>query len=187
MEAVMGRYLALLRGINVGGKNLIKMAALKGCFEEMGLDGVRTYIQSGNVIFESGRRDQARLTAQIEAGLLATFGLELPVVVRSAGEMERIVAQAPAGFGGEPELYRYDVIFLKEPLTAEEALAVVTAKPGVDEVVGGEGVLYFSRLISKATQSQLSRIVGTPIYQRITIRNWKTTTKLLGMMEAEEG
>lgn len=183
----MERYLALLRGINVGGKNRIKMAQLKGCFEEMGLDGVRTYIQSGNVIFRSAEVDQARLTAQIEAGLLATFGLELPVVVRSAGEMERIVAQAPAGFGGEPERYRYDVLFLKAPLAAEEAMEVVTAKPGVDEVSGGDGVLYFSRLISKATQSQLSRIVGTPVYQRITIRNWKTTTKLAGMMEAEEG
>ena len=183
----MEGYLALLRGINVGGKNLIKMAALKACFEGMGLAGVRTYIQSGNVIFESGETERARLTAQIEAGLLATFGLELPVVVRSAGEMERIVAQAPAGFGSEPDSYRYDVIFLKEPLTAEEALAVVTAKPGVDEVSGGEGVLYFSRLISKATQSQLSRIVGTPIYQRITIRNWKTTTKLAAMIAGDEG
>ncbi len=178
----MERYLALLRGINVGGKNLIKMAALKACFEEMGLARVRTYIQSGNVIFDSQKTDRARLTAQIEAGLLATFGLELPVVVCSAAAMERVVAQAPDGFGDQPDEYRYDVIFLKEPLTASAALERVTAKPGVDQVWGGAGVLYFSRLTSKATQSRLGRITGTPIYQQITIRNWKTTTKLAAMM-----
>jgi uncharacterized protein (DUF1697 family) len=74
------------------------------------------------------------------------------------------------------------VIFLKEPLTADEAMKSMTAKPGVDRVVAGDRVLYFSRLISKASQSHLSRVVGKPEYQSMTIRNWNTTSKLLELM-----
>jgi uncharacterized protein (DUF1697 family) len=97
--------------------------------------------------------------------------------------MTAIVTEAPAGFGKRPAAYRYDVIFLKEPLTAAEALNSVTAKAGVDRVLAGDGVLYVSRLISKATQSHLSRIVGTPAYRNMTIRNWNTTSKLVELME----
>jgi len=119
----MARYVALLRGINVGGKNLIKMPALKAAFETDGFRDVRTYIQSGNVIF------------------------------------------------------------LKEPLTAGAAMAHVPTHPAVDAAHAGIGVLYFSRLEARATQSRLSKIVSSPIYPNVTIRNWNTTTKLLSMME----
>ena len=104
-------------------------------------------------------------------------------MVRSFEQMSTVVHRAPKGFGEQPGAYRYDVIFLKHPLTVDEALQSVTAKPGVDRVFAGEEVLYFSRLISKATQSQLSRVVGKPAYQNMTIRNWNTTRKLLQLME----
>jgi uncharacterized protein (DUF1697 family) len=185
-EDWMTTYVALLRGINVGGKNKIKMADLKACMEALGFQDVRTYIQSGNVIFRTGERSRARLIKQIEAALAETFGYDLPVVVRSAAEMQEIVAKAPRDFGSDPASYRYDAIFLKEPLTPTEAMSVVNTKEGVDRAYAGNGVLYFSRLISKATQSRLSRIVSTPIYQNITIRNWNTTTRLTNMM-AEDG
>ncbi len=183
----MTTYVAFLRGINVGGKNKIKMADLKDCMEALGHADVRTYIQSGNVIFRTTERDRAALTSAIEAALAETFGYELPVVVRSQEEMEATVANAPAGFGSEPDAYRYDVIFLKEPLTAPEAMAVVTRKEGVDEAFAGDSVLYFSRLISRATQSHLSRIISLPVYQKMTIRNWNTTTRVTKMMAEEEG
>jgi uncharacterized protein (DUF1697 family) len=82
-----------------------------------------------------------------------------------------------------PEKYRYDVIFLKEPLIATQALKHISLKPGVDEAFTGSGVLYFSRLVARASQSRLGRIVGTPIYQSLTIRNWNTTKKLLELMD----
>jgi uncharacterized protein (DUF1697 family) len=179
----MNLYVALLRGINVGGSNLIKMSALKTCFEAQGLRDVATYIQSGNVLFTAGRASPRALTSQIEQALSKTFAYESRVVVRSFEQMKATVEKAPKGFGRQPALYRYDVIFLKEPLTAEEALKSVKAKPGVDRVSSGDGVLYFSRLISKATESQLSRIVGTPAYANMTIRNWNTTAKLLELMK----
>jgi uncharacterized protein (DUF1697 family) len=98
--------------------------------------------------------------------------------------MKAIVDQAPEGFGAEPATYRYDVIFLKDPLTAAEAIRNVSTKPGVDRAYAGKGVLYFSRLIAGAAQSHLSRIVSLPLYHSMTIRNWNTTTNLRKLMEA---
>jgi uncharacterized protein (DUF1697 family) len=175
-------YVALLRGINVGGKNLIRMPALKACFEEGGFEGVVTYIQSGNVVFRSSGSGSA-LARRIEDMLTAAFDYRASVVLRSHAQMRAVVERAPAGFGADPPRYRYDVIFLKEPLTASAALKKVPRRRDVDEVYAGRGVLYFSRLISRAAQSQLSRVVSLPIYQSMTIRNWNTTTKLLRMMD----
>jgi uncharacterized protein (DUF1697 family) len=179
----MDRYLALLRGINVGGKNLIKMTELAACFENLGLTGVRTYIQSGNVIFCSQEPDQGTLTGLLEDALSKTFKYDSRVVLRSYEELKDIVAQVPEGFGSDPATYRYDVIFLKEPLSSSDAMKSVSMKEGVDQVTAGESVLYSSRLISRASQSHLTRIISSPIYQSLTIRNWNTTTKLLTMME----
>jgi uncharacterized protein (DUF1697 family) len=179
----MRGYIALLRGINVGGKNLIKMPALKACFEANGFEDVATYIQSGNVLFSSPETRTAELSRRIEKMLDDAFDYVPTVVVRNRTQMRAVVESAPEGFGAEPTTYRYDVIFLKEPLTAKVAMKSVPTKPGVDEAHAGTGVLYFSRLIAKATQSQLNKIISSPIYPSVTIRNWNTTTKLLRMMD----
>jgi uncharacterized protein (DUF1697 family) len=182
----MSQYVALLRGINVGGNNLIKMTELKVCFEQQGFRDVTTYIQSGNVLFKSGESARAKLTRQIESVVAATFNCRASVVLRSHKQMRDIVERAPQGFGADPAKYRYDVIFLKEPLTASTAMKSVLTKQGVDQAYAGIGVLYFSRLISKASQSQLSRLVSMPIYKSMTIRNWNTTTKLVRMMDGPQ-
>lgn len=181
----MKQYVALLRGINVGGNNLIKMTDLKVSFETLGLKNVSTYIQSGNVLFSTTGSNNVKLTSQIEGALSKTFNYKSRVVVRSYKELKEIVAHAPKGFGSEPAKYRYDVIFLKTPLTAAKAMKSVTTKEGVDQAFAGKGVLYFSRLISRASSSYLTRIIGMPVYQSMTIRNWNTTTKLLNRMETE--
>jgi uncharacterized protein (DUF1697 family) len=180
----MNLYLALLRGINVGGKNLIKMAELAACFENLGFTEVRTYIQSGNVVFCAHEPDQGKLTGLLKDALSTTFNYSSMVVLRSYEDLKSIVSQAPDGFGSDPSNYRYDVIFIKEPLTSFEAIKYVSTKEGVDQAYAGNGVLYASRLISKASQSHLTRIIASPIYQSLSIRNWNTTTKLLKMMEA---
>jgi uncharacterized protein (DUF1697 family) len=175
-------YVALLRGINVGGKNLIKMQELKACFEAGGFRDVVTYIQSGNVLFRSAG-GSAALARRIEEMLTSTFGYQASVLLRSRAQLRAVVETAPECFGVDPEAFRYDVIFLKEPLTARAALKSVPTRQGVDEVHAGRGVLYSSRLISRAAQSRLSKVVSLPIYQSMTIRNWKTTTTLLRMMD----
>ena len=177
------QYVALLRGINVGGKNIIKMADLKACLEAAGIDDVATYIQSGNVLLRSADSTR-RLTERLEQLLSEAFAYRSRVVVRSHAELRRIVTGAPEGFGGEPSAYRYDVLFLMEPLTSAEVMNEVPVREGVDTAFPGPGIIYFSRLAERATQSRLSRIVSLPVYQEMTIRNWNTTTKLGSLMDA---
>jgi uncharacterized protein (DUF1697 family) len=100
----------------------------------------------------------------------------------TAAELARVVAQAPTGFGTTPARYRYDVLFVKEPLTPAEALAEIETAPGVDDVHAGDHALYFRRLVAKATKSRLPRLTQRPVYRRLTIRNWSTTTALLGIV-----
>ena len=178
----MPRFVALLRGINVGGKNVIRMADLRACFEADGFDDVRTYIQSGNVLFTASG-SPAALTARIERMLISAFDYEATLVVRSARQVRAIVDAAPERFGADRERFRSDVIFLIPPLTPARALAGVPTRAGVDRAWTGPGVLYFERLASRAAQSRLSKIVSLPIYRSLTIRNWATTCTLLDMLQ----
>ena len=183
----MTRYVALLRGINVGGKNLIPMPGLKAAFEADGFGDVRTYIQSGNVLFSAPTASNADLVRRIERMLGKAFEhYPASVVLRSQAQMRKVVDEAPKLFGSQPEKYRYDAIFLKAPLTSKTAIKEVELKEGVDQCWAGTGVLYHSRLVSKVTSSRINRIVGRPIYQQMTIRNWNTTTKLAALLDATD-
>ena len=181
MARRLERYVALLRGINVGGSNIIPMALLRASFQALDLRDVTTYIQSGNVIFGSDAI-ASQLSSRIEAALSKQFGYSATVVLRSREQMHHIVERAPAGFGEEPTRYRYDVVFLKEPLAARDILPTIPKRDGVDTVHAGNGVVYFSRLVERASQSYLSRLISLPTYKQMTIRNWNTTTKLLKLM-----
>jgi uncharacterized protein (DUF1697 family) len=134
------------------------------------------------VLFGSPETRAPELTRRIEAMLAETFDYMPTVVVRNRRQMRAIVDRAPKGFGVKPAKYRYDVVFLKEPLDARAAMNSVSMKPGVDEAHAGTGVLYLSRLEARATQSRLNKIASSPIYPSVTIRNWNTTTKLLELM-----
>jgi uncharacterized protein (DUF1697 family) len=177
---------ALLRGINVGGKNLIPMPTLQAFFAAQGLADVTTYIQSGNVLFSSAEPGAA-LAARLEAALAKAFRYHGTLVLRTREQLRRVVEGAPPGFGGEPAAYRYDVVFLRAPLAAAAVLSRVPLRPGVDEAFAGRGALYLSRLAARASQSRMSRIVTLPEYAQMTIRNWNTTTKLLALLEAPAG
>ena len=179
------QYLALLRGINVGGGNIIKMTDLKACFEASKLDNVATYIQSGNVLFESAETDIPKLTKKIEKLLSETFSpYPARIVLVSHAQLRQIVRKAPPGFGSPPQKYRCDVIFLRPGLKPSAVMKVITLKEGVDAAFAGPNVLYFSRVSARASQTRLTRLISLPIYQDMTIRNWNTTTKLLAMMDA---
>ena len=185
VPAVAGAsYVALLRGINVGGKNIVRMADLRAAFEDSGYTAVSTYIQSGNVVFESEGPPTA-LERHIETMLERTFGLSLVVVVRSHRQLRNVVDRAPDSFGTTPDIHHSDVIFLKAPLSSSQALQAVDLRDGVDQAWPGAGVLYFSRLSERLSQSRLSRIASTPQYQNMTIRNWNTTTKLLTLLNEQ--
>jgi uncharacterized protein (DUF1697 family) len=177
------QYLALLRGINVGGKNLVRMADLREAFEKIGLSDVSTYIQSGNVLFTAPRQKRQDLADKLEKKLTKRFGIELKVVLLTHTQLRKVIAEAPKGFGAET--HRCDAIFIRAPLTVEKAMAVLELKEGVDESWSGPGVVYYSRLDEKASSSRLSKVVGQPEYQDMTIRSWRTATKLHALLDSE--
>ena len=175
------RQLALIRGINVGGKNVVRMAELRAAFEQLGLDDVVSYIQTGNVFFRAPRQKRADLAARIESGLSDRLGVALKVVVLTEPRLRSVVDDAPAGFGGED--FKCDVIFLRPPLLVRTALAAIETREEIDQVWTGPEVLYFSRLAARASGSRLSNFVMAPEYQEVTIRSWRTVTKLAAMLE----
>ena len=176
-------HVALLRGINVGGRNKVPMKDLLACVDA-GDDyaDVATYIQSGNVVFTTENTDLRVMEIDLEVRIQDRFGFPVPVVVRSLAEMTATVESAPAWFGG-PD-HRCDVIFLKHPLTADDAFdALPSPREGVDHWgKGPAGCLYASRLTAQATKSRLGQVAASPIYPAITIRNWNTTTKLQSLL-----
>jgi uncharacterized protein (DUF1697 family) len=176
-------YVALLRGINVGGNNIIKMNELKIIFEEIDLLDVQTYIQSGNVIFNDFEKDKLKLREKIEKKLFRKLNNEVKISLFTLSEMEKIINKKPYWYGEENEKYKYDVIFLIEPLKAKEAIKKIQIRESVDEVYEGNKVLYFKRLKEKITKTYLTKIVGTPMYKYMTIRSWNTTEKLFNLMK----
>jgi uncharacterized protein (DUF1697 family) len=179
----MTTYLLLLRGVNVGGKNKVPMSALKHCLEELGFANATTYIASGNVILASDR-NPVDIKTQIEAALTTNFELDsdlVKVLVLSHEQLRAVIDRKPAGFGDHPERYHCDTIFLMD-MDVAQAMTVFSPREGVDRVWPGEGVIYSERLSSQRTKSRLSKIIGTPAYQSMTIRSWQTTTKLHELM-----
>lgn len=180
-------YLALLRGINVGGKNKVPMAELKACFEELGCESVRTYIASGNVIFESSK-NSPELTEEVQEALPKKFKLDselIKVLILSRDQFQKVIDQAPRGFGTEPGKYHSDAIFLMG-ISSDEAIKVFSPREGVDEVWQGDLAIYSQRLSAQRTRSRLSRIMSSPLYKQMTIRSWHTTSSLLELMNSME-
>jgi len=179
----MNPYVILIRGINVGGKNIVPMAALKKNLEEQGFANVSTYIASGNVVLVSDK-PAGEIKVQVEQSLSENFKLDdgfVKVLVLTHEQLQSVIDHKPNGFGEQPEKYHSDAIFLME-LDAAETLALFNPREGVDEVWAGDGVIYSQRLSALRTKSRLSKIMGTAAYKSMTIRNWNTTTKLLEMV-----
>jgi len=181
----MATYLVLLRGINVGGKNKVPMAALKACLEDLGFENVATYIASGNVILDSKTSAKA-VKAAIEAALPKAFKLDTEIInvaVLSRKQLKAVIDKRPKGFGDEPTKYHSDALFLMG-ITAGRTMGIFSPREGVDKVWPGKGVIYSQRLSAERTKSRLGKIAGTPAYKAMTIRSWQTTTKLLELMES---
>ena len=184
----MHTYVVLLRGINVGGKNIIPMAGLRTCLEEHGFSHVSTYIASGNVLLKSNL-DADEVKIQIEGVLSENFQLSdgfIKVWVLTPPQLQAVIEHKPNGFGEQPELYHSDIIFLMG-VEAAEALPAFSPREGVDRVWAGDGVVYSQRLSSERTKSRLNKIMESPLYKSMTIRNWNTTTKLLELLRKMDG
>jgi uncharacterized protein (DUF1697 family) len=175
----MTRYVVLLRGINVGGRNRVPMVRLREVLGDLGYEDVVTYIASGNVILRSDH-GAGRIRKDIETALPKAFTLESELVaahVLTAAQLQAVVDDRPKGFGDEPPTYHSDAIFLMG-ISATDAMAAFDPREGVDRVWPGNGVIYSQRLSAQRTKSRLSRITASPHYSSMTIRNWATTTRL---------
>ena len=175
----MNTCIALLRGINVGGNNIIKMADLRELFHDIGCRDVQTYIQSGNVIFRSDEPNRDKLAETISSALRQAFDYHNPLVLIHLGELHRVISEAPPGFGEDGDSYKYDVLYLLPPLTASEAIQDVPVRENVDRAWKGPGVIYYRRSSEHLTRSMLNKLPSKPLYQKMTIRNWRTTNKIL--------
>ncbi len=176
-----GANVALLRGINVGGKNKLPMAELAAMFREAGCDDVRTYIQSGNVVFRSSPEMAGDIPSLISASIMEQFGYSIPVVTRTAGEFREIVQVNPFAETGA-EANKLHVMFLADlPDRAHVEVLDPNRSPG-DEfaVMGREVFLHFPNGVarSKLTNAYFDSGLSTIS----TSRNWRTVGKLLDMV-----
>ncbi len=175
-------FVALLRGVNVGGNNMISMRSLKESFETMGFTNVTTYINSGNIIFQSKEDDPRKLERKIEQMLSSDYQLSSKVVIRSLSEMEKLVKALPRDWGGDSG-WRYNVIFLRHSIDSEKILAEIAFKSDIEQVLYRPGALLWSVEASQATRSQMVKLPSRKMYQDMTVRNLNTTRKLYDLMK----
>jgi uncharacterized protein (DUF1697 family) len=174
--------ISMLRGINVGASNRIKMDALRGVYEALGLEDVRTYVQSGNVVFYTEQGDLAGLASRIEDGIERAFGFRSTVILRSAADMTDVVARNP--FAERPDLdgAKLLVTFLAFDPDPELIERIRALRTDLEEVYidGRELFVYFPNGIAKSKlPANLDKILKIPS----TSRNWNSVTKMLEMAE----
>lgn len=177
-------YVALLRGINVGGNNKVDMKQLKQAFGEAGMSAVKTYINSGNIIFTDTSRSKAKITPLLEQAIYAHFGLQIKVLVYSFDEFKLIAEAIPKEWTNDTQM-KSDVLFLWEEVDRESVLEGLSVKPEIDSVYYVRGAVLWSVDRNNVTKSGISKIVGTPLYKLVTIRNVNTVRKLYAMMQTE--
>lgn len=175
----MEKYIALLRGINISGKNKISMPTLKSAFEELGFSEVVTYINSGNVVFSSHIQDEDELIRKCEAIITDKFMLNIPVTVVSANDLSETLKHAPAWWGIDKESINY-AIFLISPISIEEVFAAVgEAKPEYEKVAHHGRVIFWSAPLKTFSKTRWSKIASSSVNNNVTIRNANTVNKLL--------
>ena len=171
------RYVALLRGINVGGRTLVKMADLKTCFETLGFEGVSTYIASGNVLFESDEDDATQLATAIEAAIEQRFGLPVKVVVLNQEGYARIVKAIPKPWIGDGTL-RANVAFLRRGTDAKQVVRELEPDAAIEQVKAVDGAILWATRRDSLNRSVMRKLIGGAAYKELTVRNLNTTLKL---------
>lgn len=173
-------YTALLRGINVGGHNKIDMKQLKNAFEQAGMASVKTYINSGNIVF-SDERPKEGVAAVLEAVILSDFGLHIKVLVYTLDEFRIIAEAVPKEWTNDDQL-KSDVLFLWQQIDSEAILGQLPLKPEIDRVQYVPGAILWSVDRDMVTKSGMAKIVGTKLYKLMTIRNVNTVRKIHALM-----
>jgi uncharacterized protein (DUF1697 family) len=177
--------ISMLRGVNVGGHNKIKMDALRALYESLKLDSPRTYVQSGNVIFRTKEKNSAALAKKIQSAIERKFGFRPEVILRTTGEMRTAIAASPfAGRNLEPG--KTVMTFLAGDARLEAANELLALKNFPEELhlLGRELHIYFPDGMgkSKLPWPKIEKLLATPG----TARNWNSVTRMLAMAEEME-
>ena len=170
-------YVAFLRAVNVGGNSIVSMAAIKEALVALGLSDVRTYINSGNVIFSTRASDVQKLSARIEKALEQHTGIAIKVLVMDHKTLKKMVDAIPPKWVDDKTMRTYVLLLWKE-LDDRTVLERLPIKSGVDELKYTPGAVVWRVDRENVSRSHMNKIVGTPLYKKITIRSANTIRKL---------
>jgi uncharacterized protein (DUF1697 family) len=172
------RYIALLRGINVGGNQKIEMKKLKALFESLGCTAVSTYINSGNVFFESGE-SRENLHKKVETSLKKEFGFDIPALIKTMHEIKKIADAIPGTWQNDSE-QRTDVAYLFKDIDSKETVDMLPVQKEFIDIkyVGGAIIWNIKRI--NIYKSRLAKIISHKLYQSMTVRNVNTARYLAG-------
>ena len=173
----MSRYVALLRGINVGGNKKVEMVKLKKAFEDMGYTEVTTYINSGNVLFTSKNAS----FDGIEAFLKKVFKFDIAVIVRSAANIASVAKKIPKHWTNDSG-QKCDVIFLWDAYDKKSTLKLIETKEGIDELLYVPGAIIWHIDRANYAKSAMHKFIGTLVYKNMTARNANTVRKLVTLL-----
>lgn len=183
MTSEKPRYLALLRGINVGGNNIIRKDELAQAFTDLDFSNVKTYIQSGNILFRADETDIAVLTERIETQLSERFSYTAHAVVLSYARYKAIVESAPETWG-QGDDQRHNLAFVLHNLDSEALVAeLASPKDDIETITPVDGAIYWSIDKAQATKATYAKFPRTKVYKQVTVRNHNTTYKLLALFD----
>ena len=180
----MDTWVVLLRGINVGGKNVIAMRDLRDAFVRLGFDRPETYIQSGNVLVDARTSPSAAAARRIERGLATAVGYNGRVAILDRAQLRTVVAEIPAGWDAADKDMRYHVLFPVSGLPPAAVVEAVRPKPDLESVSAGTHAVYWSAPFATLTRTTMVKLSAHPLYPRLTVRNLSTTRKLLALVDA---
>lgn len=172
----MTKWLALLRGINVGNRQ-VAMADLRECLREFGLAEVRTYIASGNALFAA---DQCEVES-LESALQQRFGFEIPVQLRTLDQMVGLVASIPPEWKNDSS-QKCDVIFLAPDVDVEDVWSQLPYQEAIEEVHYHPGAIVWRVPRTLQSRSQMPKLVGKPVFSQVTVRNVNTVRKVTKLL-----
>ncbi len=172
------KYVALLRGINVGGKTRIEMPRLKQLFENLGFTDVKTYINSGNVLFTGNAPDVKKIEAAIETA----FGFVVPVLLRNFEEIKKLVRAIPKDWANNVQT-KCDVMFLWDEIDVPAILQKLPINPDIEQIMYVPGAVIWRVDRTNITRGRMVRLVGTDTHKKMTIRNPNTVRKIYKLMQ----
>lgn len=173
----MRKYVALLRGINVGGNNRVEMKKLKRVFESLGFTNVSTYINSGNVLFESDQSNVDTVTSTIEEALHASFGFPMKIVLLDKRTLESICKAIPSNWENDTE-QKSDVLFLWNAFQKRSTIDLIAINPDVDTLKYASGSILWNVKKKDYAKSGMNKFIGSVVYKNMTARNVNTVRKL---------